>query len=148
MFAPTNRDDLRKVYVTAWQKHRAGLASQVAMSPLEVLIAEVCEAHPEYHRYLEASELAVNADFAPETGESNPFLHMGMHIAIREQAGANLPPGFRQAWEAAIKKTGDQHQAEHGIMECLGKTLWEAQRSGRDPNQVDYLKCIKQTVLK
>jgi hypothetical protein len=134
-----NRDELRRFYVQAWRKYREASPLQ----PLEALVCEVIALHPEYHAMLEDEQQAVTMEFSAENGQGNPFLHMGMHIGIREQLSTNRPAGIVAAYEALCKRLGDQHEAEHRMMECLGQAMWEAQRSGMPPDENAYLECLK-----
>lgn len=134
-----DRKQLRQMYVDAWRKQQGG----EAMSPLETLIAEIVGLHPEYHALLEKDEATLEKDFMAELGESNPFMHMGMHIAIREQLGTDRPPGIVAAHQRLLRKMQDPHAVEHEMMECLGRVLWEAQRAGSAPDESAYLSCVK-----
>ncbi len=134
-----NRDELRRFYVQAWRKYR----EQSPLQPLEALVCEVIALHPEYHAMLEDEEQALAREFSPEGGQSNPFLHMGMHIALHEQLSTNRPAGIAAAYEQLLKKHRDQHKVEHRMMECLGQAMWEAQRSGLPPDEGAYLDCLK-----
>ena len=102
-----DRHELRKMYADAWQKHLDG----TPMSPLEAQIASVIELHPEYHAALGEEDL--DRDYTPEGGQTNPFLHMGLHLALREQVATNRPPGIAAAFDSLCEKTGNRHQAEH-----------------------------------
>ncbi|MBW2475391.1 MAG: DUF1841 family protein [Deltaproteobacteria bacterium] len=133
-----NREDLRRFFLTSWNKRSAGQPLQ----PLERLVAEVIEQHPEYHAYL-GDEDQLQQDFGPEQGQTNPWLHMGMHITIGEQLGADRPPGIRSAYQRLVLRHGDSHAVEHAMMECLSAVLWEAQRSGTAPDEQAYLACVK-----
>jgi len=113
------------------------------MTALESIIAEVIRLHPEYHRYLEDGGNSLDKDWLPEGGETNPFLHMGMHIAIREQLSIDRPAGIKAAHAALLARMGDAHAAEHAMLECLGEVLWRAQRENRLPDEQAYLACIK-----
>lgn len=137
-FHDQSRDQLRRVYVEAWRKHRAGLP----IEPLEAQIADVIALHPEYQAGLERPE-TVERDYTPEGGQSNPFLHMGLHLAVREQVGTDRPKGIREAHAALVRRMGDQHEAEHRIIECLAQALWEAQRSGLPPDETAYLEQVR-----
>jgi hypothetical protein len=139
-FDTQSRDELRRVYVEAWRKHREGLP----MEPLEAQIADVIALHPEYQAALEAPESVLGRDYTPEGGQSNPFLHMGLHLAIREQVGTNRPEGIRAVFEKIARKRGTQHDAEHAMIECLAEALWEAQRAGRPPDENAYLERLRQ----
>ena len=132
-----SRDEVRQVYLQVWRK----LQEKQVLEPMEALIAEVIEIHPEYHALLEDSEAVAQSEFTPEQGQTNPFLHMGMHIALREQAQGNRPPGIQPIYQKLAKR--GQHEAEHAMMECLGQVLWQAQRDGREPDQDSYLECLK-----
>ncbi|MBK1672043.1 hypothetical protein CKO35_01765 [Ectothiorhodospira shaposhnikovii] len=137
-----NREQLRRMYCEAWRKCRAGESLQ----PLERQIARVVQDHPEYQSMLEAPEAAMAAEFFPEQGAVNPFLHMGMHLAIRDQVATDRPPGVRAAFERLASRL-DPLEAEHVMMECLGQALWEAQRRGGAPDEVAYLECLRQAAL-
>ena len=133
-----SRDEVRQVYLTVWKK----MQQQSLLEPMEAIIADVIKLHPEYHSLLDQGESAKEQDFTPEDGQTNPFLHMGMHIAIREQAGADRPPGIQSAYQKLLKKNAP-HDAEHSMIECLGQALWQAQRDNTPPDDNAYLACVK-----
>jgi hypothetical protein len=133
-----SRDEVRQVYLKVWQK----MQNQRLLEPMEALIAEVIESHPEYHELLTDSDETRERDFNPDEGQTNPFLHMGMHIALREQAGADRPVGISETSQRLTAKMG-QHEAEHAMMECLGQALWQAQRDNQPPDESVYLECLK-----
>jgi hypothetical protein len=134
-FHNQSRDELRRVYIDAWRKHREGLP----MEPLEAQVADVVALHPEYQAALERPDDVVDRDYSPEGGQSNPFLHMGLHLAIRDQIATNRPAGIRQAFAGVVARLGTAHDAEHRVIECLAEALWEAQRAGRPPDEQAYL---------
>ncbi|MCC8998647.1 MAG: DUF1841 family protein [Candidatus Contendobacter sp.] len=134
-----DRNSLRRYYCTVWDK---ASASQ-PLEPLERIIAAVIRAHPEYQPALIDAETALEREYAPELGETNPFLHMGMHIAIQEQLGGDRPPGILDVYQQLCRRVGDSHAAEHRMMECLGETLWEAQRNGMEPDERVYLERLR-----
>ncbi len=138
-----NREELRRFFQTSWAKRCNGEPLQ----PLEQLVAQVVEQHPEYHRYLDDPE-QLDRDFGPEQGETNPWLHMGMHITLAEQIGTDRPTGIRASYQQAVAAFGDHHATEHAMMECLGLALWEAQRSGSAPDEQRYLDCLQKLALK
>ena len=133
-----SREEVRQVYLNVWHK----LQHDQLLEPMEAVIAEVIEIHPEYHALLEDDEASVQNDFTPEQGQTNPFLHMGMHIALREQADSNRPTGIQPLYQKLVARRG-RHEAEHAMMECLGQALWQAQRDGTEPDQLAYLDCLK-----
>ena len=134
-----DRTEIRRVFTEAWRKQR----DKEPLDPLEQLIAEIVRQHPEYHRLIEDPERALDRDFQPESGQSNPFLHLGMHISLQEQLATDRPNGITLLYKQLIMQTGDTHTAEHQLMECLGRMLWEAQRAGRMPDETAYLECVR-----
>lgn len=134
-----DRDSLRRYYCTVWEKANAGQA----LEPLEHLIANVIRDHPEYQPVLTRLETALGQEYTPEIGQTNPFLHMGMHIAIQEQLGSDRPAGMRAVYQRICRRLGDPHAAEHAMMECLGEILWEAQRNGQAPDERLYLQRLR-----
>lgn len=138
-FHDQSRDQLRQTYIEAWRKRR----ERLPMEPLEAQISDVIELHPEYQAALENPDRVLDRDYAPEGGQSNPFLHMGLHLAVRDQIGTDRPPGIRQCFIDLAHKLGDEHGAEHQMIECLAEALWEAQRSGQPPNELAYLERVR-----
>jgi len=133
---------LRRSYVLAWRKRLGG----VPMEPLEHQLAEVIEQHPEYHPVIEGSAEVLELDYSPEGGQSNPFLHMGLHLAIREQVATNRPAGIARIHAELCDLLGDAHAAEHRMIECLGEALWRSQRAGLAPDEGAYLESLRRLV--
>jgi hypothetical protein len=133
-FGGHTRDELRQSYADAWRKHR----ERSPLTPLEALIADVIALHPEYHALVQDAAAARSLEPGSTPGE-NPFLHMGLHLAVREQVSIDRPPGVREVRQALAVRLGDEHAAEHALMESLAETLWEAQRSARAPDEREYL---------
>jgi len=131
-----DRNELRRMYAEAWKKQRAG---QV-LSPLEAQIAQVIEEHPEYHAVVSGD---LERDYTVEGGETNPFLHMGLHLGIREQVATNRPAGIADIHARLAGAAGDTHIAEHRMIDCLAETLWEAQSQNRMPDETAYLDRLK-----
>lgn len=135
-----DRDSLRRYYCTVWEKAN----TNQPLEPLERLIADIIRVHPEYQPILRDLGNALASEYTPEMGQSNPFLHMGMHIAIQEQLSSGRPTGILAVYQQLCQHLGDSHAAEHRMMDCLGETLWEAQRSGREPDERVYLERLRQ----
>lgn len=138
LFANERRDDLRRRYIEAWRRHRQGLP----LEPLDAQIADVIALHPEYHAALDAPD-ALTRDYSVEMGQINPFLHMGLHLGLREQLGTDRPAGIRQIHALLARRLGDAHAAEHRMVDVLAGTLWEAQRAGRAPDEAAYLEKLR-----
>jgi len=138
MLFGTDRRQMRAVFFDAWLKHRR----QGVLEGIERLVVAVALRHPEYHPILDAPETSADKDWSPESGVSNPFLHMSMHIAIEEQLATDRPAGIRERYQALCRQLGDDHTAQHWVMECLGEMLWHAGRSGQPPDEHAYLDCL------
>lgn len=139
----SDRDSMRRFYVETWRKRQEG----APLEPVERLVAEVIAEHPEYQPLLAGgAEAVMDRDYTPEEGQTNPFLHMGLHIALREQAGADRPAGIRALRDQLARHLGDHLEAEHRLMDALGETLWEAQRAGGEPDEAAYLERVRRLV--
>ena len=134
VFAQQSRLQLRRAYLEAWRKH----CERRPLEPLEAAIAEVIGQHPEYVSWLERGEEALSAEFAHDTGGENPFLHMGLHLAVREQVATDRPSGIARVFRDLAHQTGDPHAAEHTMMRCLAETLAEAQRHAGTADEEAY----------
>lgn len=137
MLFSQDRSTLRQMYFDAWRKSRNG----EPLTPLEDQIASVIAMHPEYHAAMEGD--TEDRDFRPEDGKTNPFLHMGLHLAIREQIGTDRPAGIRAAYDALCTKLGDPHDAQHRMLDVLAETLWDAQRNNQPPDEARYLERLR-----
>lgn len=133
-----DRNAMRVQFVEAWRKAREGLP----LLPLESQIADVVADHPEYQDLLGDPDRALTVEFGPEAGQENPFLHMALHLSLREQAQVDLPPGIRSALGQLAARIG-RLEAEHRLLDCLGEALWASQRYGREPDMAAYLECIQ-----
>lgn len=138
-----DRDSMRRFYIEAWRKAQAG----EPLEPMERVVADVIADHPEYQPLLApGNEAVVERDYRPEDGQTNPFLHMGLHIALREQEATDRPPGIAALIQRLKAQLGDHLEAEHRLMEPLGETLWEAQRDGTQPDEGAYLERVRRMV--
>jgi hypothetical protein len=130
-----SRDALRKAYTEAWRKHQ----ERMPLSPQEAGIADIIGLHPEYHALIADPDAALAFEPGSTSGEQNPFLHMGLHLAIRDQVSIDRPPGIRALHRELQARFGGVHEAEHVLMEALAEVLWQAQRDGRAPDEQRYL---------
>jgi hypothetical protein len=134
MFNPS-REEVREMFFGAWRKYRAGQP----VAGIEALALEVILLHPEYHEALADPERSRSRDYVDE---SNPFLHMSLHVALEEQLSIDQPPGIGRRFQALIARYGDRHQALHHALECLAETVWRAQRDNAPPDAAAYLECL------
>ncbi len=141
MFNPS-RDQSRQFFIDTWAKFQR----RDALSALEEKTAAIISRHPEYHRVLQNPESFIATDWRPEAGDINPFLHLGFHLAIQEQLDIDQPHGIRAIHAQLAAKNDDEHAAIHEILECLGETLWQAQRTGTALDGALYLQLLRQRV--
>ena len=141
LFNPT-REEVRRFFCDTWKKKN----ENHILDSMETLAGDWMQEHPEYHALLADPEGAIEQDYTPERGETNPFLHLSMHLSISEQISINQPPGIKEIAEKLAKKLGSEHEAQHRIMECLGQVMWEAQREGMPLNPENYLEALKKLV--
>lgn len=138
MLFDSSRDSLRQQWLDAWQRAQAG----AILTPLESSLAQLIQDHPEYHTWLQQGDRAVHADFSPDGGVANPFLHLSLHLGIREQVATDRPPGIAAIHRQLSQRHG-QHDAEHRMLEVLAKALWESQRAQRAPDEQAYLEDLR-----
>ena len=134
-----DRNEAREYFFQVWDKHK----NKLPLEPVEAIISDVILEHPEYHSYLDDKEDSYHNDFKLEQNQTNPFLHMGMHIALKEQINSDRPNGINAIFNKIMLNAASIHDAEHKMMECLGQSLWEAQRNQTLPDEHHYLECLK-----
>jgi len=108
-----------------------------------VIAADIVAMHPEYHALLETGEAALAREWTPEDGETNPFLHLSLHLAIEEQLSIDQPPGIRAAFDQRARAMAI------ATRRCMIFSTASVRRSGgasRDRAPLDagaYLECIR-----
>jgi hypothetical protein len=135
VFDNYTREQLRRTYAEAWAKHLAGSP----LTPLEALIADVIAAHSEFQSIVADADTALAFEPDASGAADNPFLHMGLHLAVREQLSIDRPPGIRDLHRQLQAQYGEPHIAEHALMEALGEELYLAQRNATAPDEKRYL---------
>lgn len=136
MFSP-DREQVREMFFGAWRKYRAG----EPLAGIETLALEVILQHPEYHELLAQPECYRDKDY---TDESNPFLHMSLHLALEEQLSIDQPPSIVVAFQKLLLNKRERHEALHQAIECLAETMWRAQRDRTPPDADAYLSCLEE----
>lgn len=137
MFNPS-REQVRQFFCDAWKKHH----ERMPLLGAEATAVDLILRHPEYHALLADPERALAAEWTPEGGEMNPFLHLSLHLAIHEQVSIDQPPGIRAAFLALSEKT-ERHAAEHILLDKLGEIIWQAQNRGTTLDAHAYVEEIR-----
>ena len=141
MFAQS-REEVRSHFINVWDK----MTTSAPLEPLEQMLANVIQRHPEYHEMLGVPAHAMTAEFGAGPDSSNPFLHMSLHVAITEQLQTDRPAGVVTAYNALLgKRRLDPHLVEHKMIDCLSATLWRAQRDSNPPDEAAYIACLLQS---
>jgi Domain of unknown function (DUF1841) len=139
LFNPS-RDEVRAFFFDIWAKFKA----HKPLTDLEKIALGVMHMHPEYHAILGAPEQFKHQEYFPEFGETNPFLHMSLHLSILEQISINQPIGIADIYEKLKLKRQDEHNAQHDILECLGEVIWQAQRNNAAIDSQYYVQLLQQ----
>ena len=125
--AGQNRDSLRRQWRDVWRRYRTG----APLDPLQASLVAVISAHPEHQPSMD-SDTTDGADAA--------FLHLGLHLALREQLATDRPAGIRMVQQTLEARGMDAHAAEHRMIDVLANTLWESQQAGSLPDERRYLR--------
>ena len=132
-----DKNALRQMYADAWQR----AASGAALSSLDEQIVAVIREHPEYQDAIAAQQAGTASD---DAATANAFMHMGLHLGVREQVATDRPRGIRAIWQQLATALGDAHDADHRVGEVLAATLATAQTRGEPPNDEAYLAALRQ----
>ncbi|CAN5776883.1 DUF1841 family protein [soil metagenome] len=141
MFTPSQQD-VRLFFCETFRKNR----DREILTPLEAIASDWINQHSEYNETLQDINAAMDANYSVDQGNSNPFLHLSMHLTIAEQISVDQPRGIRAAFDVLVNKFNSQHEAHHQIMECLGEMIWTSQRSGLPPDGDAYIEALKKRI--
>lgn len=137
-----SRDQARQFLFDAWAKFK----QQSQLTDLEKIAVEVIQMHPEYHAIFDAPERYMQQQYFPEMGETNPFLHISLHLSVIEQISINQPIGISNIYATLCEKYDDRHLAQHDVLECLAETIWQSQRNHTPLDSAHYLNLLQQKV--
>lgn len=135
MLYTQDRTEQRQFLANAWQK----FLGKQALDPLEDQLTQVIEMHPEYHTFINNIE----SDYFPEQGEVNPFLHINLHLSLREQLSINQPMGIQDYYQKIVSKVKDPHEAEHKMMDCIAEMIFSSQKNNTPMNHQAYIRCLE-----
>jgi hypothetical protein len=135
-----SRDQARQFLFDAWGKFK----QQHLLTDLEKIAVEVIQLHPEYHLVLDSPQRYMSQQYFPEMGETNPFLHLSLHLSVIEQISIDQPTGIREVYDKLRIQYNDTHLAQHDVLDCLAETIWQAQRNNLPLDSEYYLNLLKQ----
>lgn len=139
MLMQPSQADVRRFFCGVYSKAQ----TSQPLDPLEAIAAGWIAEHPEFHVELADVDAALRTMHVASDGVTHPFLHLSMHLSVSEQCSIDQPRGIRQAVELLTHRCNSLHLAHHGVMECLGKMIWESQRAGRPPDGDAYIACVQ-----
>ena len=143
MIFSNERIKLRQLFFDAWEKHQ----THQPCEPLEKQLLAIILEHPEYHYLFSNKDKYLDKDYLPEAGETNPFLHMSIHMSIREQLNTNRPQGITKIFNTIQLKKQNAHETEHAMMDVFAELMWEAQQQSAPPDETRYLQLLKEKLL-
>jgi len=138
MFYGDSPTAIRQQFLTSFNKHQ----NNQPLSALEAELVAVMIEHPEYHAELTSPHI-LDASYHPELGQTNPFLHMGLHLAIREQVATDRPTGIQALFKSHVQQSQEAHITEHAFMDCLAECLWLANKNQQPPDEIAYLALLQ-----
>ncbi len=153
MIFGSSTQDTRPLFFASWQKHQ----SREILTPLEQQLVRVLEDHAEYQPLFGHSVEAgleqiegwtsrfVSTDISTQGVEyERPFLHMGLHLTIRDQILLDKPAGIAAVYRVLYQRYQNQHQVEHMMMAPLAACLWEANRRQMMPDEAAFLRACQE----
>ena len=139
-----DRSELRKFYKTSWIKH----IKSETMTDLEKQVACIILEHPEYHDFFDKFDpKSDDPEFFAQIGDINPFLHLGLHLGIRDQIALNQPDGVRKIHSKLCEKLQNHHDAEHKMINILAEQMYLAQKNQSEFDTIEYMRQLKDTVI-
>lgn len=134
MYAMNDPSEVRQLFFDAWGKFNL----QQPLTDLEKQLVTVMVDHPEYHfMFNDPAKYLHKAYLSPE--ETNPFMHLGMHLVLRDQLSLNNPAGISEIYQGLAERFGNPLLAEHKMMECLNAALWQVMNQGEEFDQDRYM---------
>ena len=141
LFNPS-RDQVREFFFNTWLKFK----QNQMLEGIEKIGVQVMQMHPEYHVILDDSARYMHQQYFPEMGETNPFLHMSLHLSILEQISINQPVGIVNIHQQLLMQYQDAHDAQHQLLDCLAETIWQAQHHQQPLDADHYMQLMQQKV--
>lgn len=134
--------DTRAMFFSSWRKYQ----QKQSLTALEQQLVRVMLDHPEY---LPLYEQASQTSFSEGEGgieHDNPFLHLGLHLTIRDQVTLDRPMGIAAVYNQLRQQHTNTHSVEHLMMEPLAYCLWESRRNNCPPDDIRYLQACKELI--
>jgi len=131
----SDRSKQRQYLKQAWEKY----TRQDQLEPLELQLAKIVEKHPEYHDLIKN----LDSEYFPEQGNTNPFLHINLHLTLKDQLTMDQPKGIRGIHNKLLVKIKDGHEVEHMMMEHIAEMIFNAQKNNTAFDLDGYIIALK-----
>jgi hypothetical protein len=131
----SDRSKQRQYLKQAWGKY----TKQEQLEPLELQLAKIVEKHPEYHDLIKN----LDSEYFPEQGNTNPFLHINLHLTLQDQLTMDQPKGIRGIHNRLLVKIKDEHEVEHMMMEHIAEMIFNAQKNNTAFDLNGYIIALK-----
>jgi len=131
----SDRSKQRQYLKQAWEKY----TRQDQLEPLELQLAKIVEKHPEYHDLIKN----LDSEYFPEQGNTNPFLHINLHLTLQDQLTMDQPQGIRGIHNRLLVKIKDEHEVEHMMMEHIAEMIFNAQKNNTAFDLNGYIIALK-----
>ena len=132
----SDRSKQRQYLKQAWEKYTI----QEQLEPLELQLSKIVEQHPEYQNLIKN----LDSEYFPEQGITNPFLHISLHLTLRDQITMDQPKGIKEIHSQLVLKSKDAHEVEHMMMEHIAEMIFNAQKNNAAFDLDGYIQALKQ----
>ena len=132
----SDRSKQRQYLKQAWEKY----TSQEQLEPLELQLSKIVEQHPEYQNLIKN----LGSEYFPEQGNTNPYLHINLHLTLQDQITMDQPKGIKEIHSQLLLKIKDAHEVEHMMMENIAEMIFNAQKNNAAFDLDGYIQALKQ----
>ena len=131
----SDRSKQRQYLNQAWGKY----TRQEQLEPLELQLSKIVDQHPEYQDLIKN----LDSEYFPEQGNTNPFLHINLHLTLQDQLTMDQPKGIRGIHNRLLVKIKDEHEVEHMMMEHIAEMIFNAQKNNTAFDLDGYIIALK-----
>ena len=132
----SDRSKQRQYLNQAWGKY----TRQEQLEPLELQLSKIVDQHPEYQDLIKN----LDSEYFPEQGNTNPFLHINLHLTLQDQITMDQPKGIKEIHSQLLLKIKDAHKVEHLMMEHIAEMIFNAQKNNAAFDLDGYIQALKQ----
>ncbi len=128
----------RARFVQIWEKAKGNFP----LEGEEAFFAQVMLEHREHHPVFDMGEAAFKIDFSARR-ETNPFLHISLHVMAEQQIASRQPVETEEVFLALKAGGALRHDVIHKIGGALAQVLQDAFLKNKPIDEVDYLVRLK-----